>query len=169
MIETDKNDLTILPVSLATFHLVMVSLWRASIAGSVIEATQRCTNALTMDGCVPLRLRLNSNESFVRVELTAGAPAKEVEATWTKLCESVCHQTRTLKWGWRGRAVVVPVHPFPASNGTQCPLFDPDLVAKQLEYCRHAATVRSELARHSGQKVQYNVNLESWWVKQQRT
>ena len=56
------NHAELLPVSLATFHLLMVALWRESLSTVPIRATQRCTDAMTMEGCIPLRLRLNANE-----------------------------------------------------------------------------------------------------------
>ena len=160
-----------LPVSLATFHLVVVALWRACPLDIHIEATQRCTNALTMDGCESVRLRLNSNESFIRLEML-GEKAIKCERTWTRLVETVCESTRSLRWGWRGRAVVVPAHPFALAVGETHPLhplFAPKSVAERPEDYRDAEVVNAELKRFDGQKRMCNLKLKRWWCKQEGT
>ena len=167
MIETASGDWEALPVSLATFHLVVVALWRASLPDSPIQATQRCTNAMTMDGCVPVRLRLNTEETFIRVELLKDTPAKTVEMTWARLTEQVCESTQSLRWGWRGCAVVVPAHPFPTVDDESRPLFEPDKVAARPMHYREIATVESELARWTGEPS-CNASLKQWWVKKPR-
>ena len=161
--DKSKTEWEMLPVSMATFHLVVVALWRASLPGSLIQATQRITNALTMDGCVPVRLRLNAKESFIRVELMLTDDNTHlVDDTITKVCSEVCESTRTLRWGWRGSPVVVPAHPYSPAR----PLFKPCDVATASppDHYRQGATVASELSRYSGHTRVCNVELETWWI-----
>jgi hypothetical protein len=153
----------LLPVSLATFHLLMVALWRESLLNSPIRATQRCTDAMTMEGCIPLRLRLNANESFVRIELTDDSDAVRVQRTLERICVAVCNGTRSLRWGWRGTPVLVPAHPFK----TNAPLFSPADVAQASEAHRRPDVVGAELVAHAGGARVCNERLEQWWVATQ--
>ena len=151
----------VLPVSLATFHLLVVALWRESVGNAAIQATQRCTNVLLMkgNGMVPVRLRLNTGEAFVRVELYADTPAENVRDTVDALIERVCSSTVSLRWGWRrGRAVVVPAHPFDMTR----PLFEAEHVAGAPEEYREVGRVNLELMTHAGER-QCNERLELWW------
>jgi hypothetical protein len=156
-------DDELLPVSLATFHLLMVALWRTSLRGSPIRATQRCTNAMTMAGCAPVRLRLNASESFVRIDVMDDSDAEQVQRTLEQICAKVCEQTRSLRWGWRGTPVVVPAHP----HNSESPLFPAKKVACTPAHYQRMESVRAEMAAHPGERV-CNERLEEWWVVTQR-
>ena len=153
-----------LPVPLATFHLVMVALWRKCLPGSPIDATQRCTNFLTMNGCAPMRLRLNYGESFIRVELQSDE-SRKCEMTLATL-QTLCESTDTQRWGWRGKFVAVPAHPHQPEGIAARPLFPPEHVALNCEPFRERNTVQEELSRVPEKtQLQCNISLSRWWVK----
>ena len=153
-----------LPVPLATFYSVVVALWRKCLPGSPIDATQRCTNFLTMNGCAPMRLRLNYGESFIRVELQSDE-SRKCEMTLATL-QTLCESTDTQRWGWRGKFVAVPAHPHQPEGSAARPLFPPEHVALNCEPFRERNTVQEELSRvPENTQLQCNISLSRWWVK----
>ena len=160
VVKDEEDTHSVLPVSLATFHLVVVALWRETMKVCAIRATQRCTDKLVMGGCAPVRLRLNVGEDFIRVEVfDDGGPPERVVATLHRVSTGVCDQTRSLRWGWRGVPVLVPASPMKPS----LPLFRPLEVAASPEVYREEGTLGAVL--HSKEPRECNKKLEEWWTK----
>ena len=160
VVNEEEDTPSVLPVSLATFHLVVVALWRASPQPSEIRATQRCTDILLFDGCVPLRVLLNEREVSIRVEMwDEGFSPEQVMAT-LDLVSTLCEQTRSRRWGWRGVPILVPVSPFDVG----VPMFSPMAVALAPDSYHQKSAVDQKTAIHPGETRLCNENLEAWWI-----